>query len=241
LSSISTVPREEGVARTQPGSANILNCRRAIDTYASDRATPSARWCTHELDRFPTVRGGIVAVMPAVVLAVHLSATHSFSKRDVDRIRVIEGLGVEGDAHCGATVQHLSRVRTDPSQPNLRQIHLIHGELFDDLSSAGYVVAPGQLGENVTTRGIDLLALPVGTRLHIASAVITVTGLRNPCQQINDFHPGLLKEVLCSEANGVVTRLAGVMGTIARGGLIAPGDRIEIELPPPPHLPLTRV
>ena len=179
--------------------------------------------------------------MTAAVLAVHLSATHSFSKRNVDRIRVIEGLGVEGDAHCGVTVQHLSRVRADPSQPNLRQIHLIHGELFDDLAAAGYAVAPGQLGENVTTRGIDLLALPVGSRLHIASAVITVTGLRNPCQQINDFRPGLLRQVLCTEPDGVVTRLAGVMGTIARGGFIAPGDRVEIELPPPPRLPLTRV
>ncbi len=179
--------------------------------------------------------------MSAAVLAVHLSARHSFSKRNVNRIRVMEGLGVEGDAHCGATVQHRSRVRTDPSQPNLRQIHLIHGELFDDLASAGYVVTPGQLGENVTTHGIDLLALPVGTRLHIASATITVTGLRNPCQQINDFRPGLLKHVVRTDANGTITRLAGVMGTIARSGLITPGDRIDIQLPPPPHLPLTRV
>lgn len=179
--------------------------------------------------------------MHGAVLAVHLNPRHSFSKRSAELIRVIEGLGVLGDAHFGATVQHLSRVRADPSQPNLRQVHLIHRELLDDLADAGYDVAPGQLGENITTIGIDLLALPVGARLRAAQAVITVTGLRNPCQQINDFQPGLLKQVLRTESDGTITRLAGVMGTVARSGTITPGDPIQVELPPRPHRPLTRV
>lgn len=183
----------------------------------------------------------MLTVVPGVVLAVHRSATHSFSKHPVDRITLIEGLGVDGDAHSGATVQHLARIRADPSQPNLRQVHLIHAELLDALAAAGHTVSPGQLGENVTTRGMDLLGLPVGTRLRIGDAVIEVTGLRNPCRQINDFQPGLLTHVLRTAADGTVERLTGVMATIASGGDVRPGDPIEIELPPPPHLPLTTV
>lgn len=179
--------------------------------------------------------------MPGEVVAVHLSPAHTFSKTHAEAITLLEGLGVEGDAHCGATVKHRSRVAADPSQPNLRQVHLIHSELFDDLRQAGYDVHPGQLGENVTTHGLDLLGLPVGTRLTIGDAVIAVTGLRNPCQQINDFRPGLLKQVVRTDADGVVVRLAGIMGTVARGGRIAPGDGIAVELPPAPHHRLTRV
>lgn len=179
--------------------------------------------------------------MNAQVTAVHVSPSHSFSKSAVDSIVLLEGLGVEGDAHFGTTVQHRSRVAADPSQPNLRQVHLIHSELFDGLREAGYEVAPGELGENITTRGIDLLSLPVGARLSIGPAVITVTGLRNPCQQINDFRAGLLKHVVSSDTEGHIVRLAGVMGIVSRAGRVSPGDVIAVELPPFPHFALTRV
>lgn len=179
--------------------------------------------------------------MPPRVVAVHSSATHRFSKRTHESIKLIEGQGVEGDAHAGATVQHRSRVAADPSQPNLRQVHLIHEELFDALRESGHAVAPGELGENITTRGIDLLALPVGSRLHIGETVVTITGLRNPCQQINDFQPGLLKKLVRTDDEGRVIRLAGVMGIVSRGGRVATGESIDIELPREPHFPLTRV
>lgn len=179
--------------------------------------------------------------MTAEVLGVHVSPRHTFSKPDVEMIKLLEGLGVEGDAHCGVTVKHRSRVAVDPSQPNLRQVHLIHAELFDDLKNAGFSVGPGALGENITTRGIDLLGLPVGARLIIGDAVIAVTGLRNPCQQINDLQPGLLKQVVHTDAAGNVKRLSGIMGTVARGGAVTAGDEITVELPPQPHFPLTRV
>ncbi|SKC58544.1 MOSC domain-containing protein [Krasilnikoviella flava] len=177
----------------------------------------------------------------ARVVSVHASGVHGFSKPAVDEVVLIEGVGVAGDAHAGVTVQHRSRVAADPSQPNLRQVHLIHAELFDRFAAAGHDVAPGDLGENVTTRGIDLLGLPVGTRLTIGEAVVTVTGLRNPCQQINDFRPGLLKQVLRRRDDGEVERLAGVMGIVSRGGTVRPGDVVDVALPTSPHLPLTRV
>lgn len=178
----------------------------------------------------------------ATVSAVHRSATHAFSKQRVDVITLHEGLGVEGDAHYGATVQHRSRVAVDPSQPNLRQVHLIQSELFDEVAQLGYDVSPGALGENVTTFGVDLLGLPVGTRLTIGdAAVVTVTGLRNPCQQINDLGAGLLKHMLVVDADGTVTRRAGVLGIVSRSGTVRPGDAITVALPPPPYFPLTRV
>lgn len=179
--------------------------------------------------------------MSSRVIAVHSSDTHGFSKRARESIMLVEGVGVEGDAHSGATVQHRSRVAADPSQPNLRQVHLIHEELFDALRESGHPVDPGDLGENITTRDIDLLALPVGARLHIGDAVVTITGLRNPCQQINDFQPGLLKRLVRTDGEGRVIRLAGVMGIVSRGGGVAAGDSIDIELPREPHFPLTRV
>jgi MOSC domain-containing protein YiiM len=175
------------------------------------------------------------------VLAVHRSRSHSFSKRTVDRIRLLEGLGVEGDAHCGVTVRHRSRVRADPSQPNLRQVHLIHAELFDLLAEAGHTITPGLLGENVTTRDLDLLGLPVGARLSFGAAVVTVTGLRNPCRQIEALQPGLLARVLRKRDDGTVERLVGVMGTVSRAGVVVAGDSVDVELPPGPHRPLTRV
>lgn len=176
------------------------------------------------------------------VVAVSASETHSFSKPNRDAIRLVAGLGVEGDTHRGVTVQHRSRVAQDPTQPNLRQVHLIHAELFDELQAAGFTVAPGQLGENVTTRGIDLLRLPVGTRLHLgAGAVVEVTGLRNPCAQIERSMPGLLAAVLGRDEQGNLVRKAGIMGIVLAGGEVAPGDQVRVELPPEPRRPLERV
>ncbi|GAA4154502.1 MOSC domain-containing protein [Gryllotalpicola daejeonensis] len=177
----------------------------------------------------------------ARVVAVHVSPQHSFSKPDVTEIELHEGRGVVGDAHYGVTVKHRSRVRRDPSQPNLRQVHLMHAELFDELAAAGHHVEPGQLGENVTTRGVPLLELPVGTRLTIGDAVVTVTGLRNPCQQINDFQDGLMKRLVFTDDDGEVVRLAGVMGIVSRSGSVRPGDAIDVELPAEPHFPLSPV
>ncbi|SEB82630.1 MOSC domain-containing protein [Arthrobacter woluwensis] len=173
--------------------------------------------------------------------ALHRSPVHGFSKETVESLRLLEGQGVEGDAHCGVTVQHRSRVAADPSQPNLRQVHLIHAELFDELRAAGFAVKPGDLGENLTTRGVDLLSLPVGTRLVMGAAVVTVTGLRNPCQQINGFQTGLLKQVLKVDREGSPVRLAGVMGIVSRGGEVSTGDAFEVRLPAGEHFPLTRV
>lgn len=177
-----------------------------------------------------------------MVVAVCRGRGHHFSKPVVDGITLLAGLGVEGDAHAGVTVQHRSRVVADPTQPNLRQIHFIHAELHDELRERGYAVEPGQLGENVTTRGLDVLALPRGTVLRLGTdAVVEVTGLRNPCNQINDFRPGLLGKVLCRDADGRVIRKAGIMGIVRRGGAIRAGDRIRVDLPDGPHLPLERV
>lgn len=176
------------------------------------------------------------------VLAVSLSANHSFSKFNQTSIRLLAGLGVEGDAHLGETVKHRSRVAQDPTQPNLRQVHLIHSELHEELRMAGFDVSYGQMGENITTRGIRLLDLPTGTRLYIGDeAVIGMTGLRNPCKQIDQFQPGLLSAVLGPDANGNLIRKAGVMGIVLHSGAVYPGDRIRIELPPEPHHPLERV
>lgn len=180
--------------------------------------------------------------MTAVVTAVGLSPIHGFSKPVLDAIRLLAGLGVEGDAHIGVTVKHRSRVRVDPTQPNLRQVHLIQGELHDELAAAGFTVVPGDLGENVTTRGIDLLSLPTGAKLRLgAEAVVEITGLRNPCSQIDGFQQGLLKLVLGRDEAGNLVRKAGVMGIVLSGGTVRPGDPIGIELPPEPHRPLERV
>lgn len=169
---------------------------------------------------------------PARVVAVSRDGSHRFSKPVVDEIVLVEGLGVEGDAHAGVTVQHRSRVARDPSQPNLRQVHLIHAELFDEVAAAGFEVEPGQLGENVTTRGIDLLALPVGALLHLGDeAIVRVTGLRNPCQQINGFEPGLLREVLGRADDGAVERKGGVMAVVVAGGAVRADQAIRVELP----------
>ncbi|GHE54043.1 MOSC domain-containing protein [Streptomyces spiralis] len=180
--------------------------------------------------------------MGATVTAVSSNAEYSFTKPNRDSITLLAGLGVEGDVHAGVTVKHRSRVAQDPTQPNLRQVHLIHEELFAEVAGAGYQVTPGQLGENITTRGIDLLGLPVGTLLHIGDeAVLEVTGLRNPCAQIDGFQGGLLKQVVGRDAAGNVVRKAGIMSVVREGGVVRPGDAIEAELPEGPHRPLDRV
>jgi len=177
-----------------------------------------------------------------MVAGVARSATHTLSKPNVTGIRLLAGLGVESDAHLGVTVKHRSRVARDPSQPNLRQVHLIHSELFKELRAAGFEIAAGQMGENVTTSGIDLLALPVGTRLHLGDrAVVEVTGLRNPCAQLDHIQPGLMKATLDRDTDGQLIRKAGIMGIVLTSGEVCPGDPIEVELPPRPHLPLIPV
>lgn len=174
-----------------------------------------------------------------LVAAVSRAAEHTFSKRNEDRIRLLAGLGVEGDAHLGRTVQHRSRVARDPSQPNLRQVHLIHGELHDELRARGLDIEPGAMGENITTRGVDLLALPTGTRLRLGEgAVVEVTGLRNPCIQLDRFQQGLMAAVLDRDKGGNLVRKGGVMGVVLTSGDVRPGDGIAVELPPPPHSPL---
>ena len=178
----------------------------------------------------------------AVVIAVSRDDEHRFSKRNEPRVRLLEGLGVEGDAHLGRTVQHRSRVARDPTQPNLRQVHLIHSELHDELRARGFRVSPGVMGENVTTRGVDLLALPTGTRLRLGdAAVVEVTGLRNPCVQLDHFQDGLMSAVLDRDEDGNLIRRSGVMGIVLTGGEVSPGDPIAVELPPPPHHPLVKV
>jgi MOSC domain-containing protein YiiM len=176
------------------------------------------------------------------VVAVSARIGHHFSKTPGLVIRLLRGLGVAGDAHMGETVKHRSRVRRDPTQPNLRQVHLIHTELFDELRGKGFVVQPADLGENVTTEGIDLLALPTGTRLHLGeSAVVEITGLRNPCIQIDDFQKGLMAATLDRDAQGNLVRKAGVMSIVLADGDIRPGDAIRVELPAEPHQPLQPV
>jgi MOSC domain-containing protein YiiM len=174
--------------------------------------------------------------MSAIITMVSCSTTHTFKKLHQERIRLLTGLGIEGDAHQGETVKHRSRVARDPSQPNLRQVHLIHAELHDELRTAGFEVAAGEMGENVTTRGIDLLGLPTGTRLHLGdSAVVEVTGLRNPCAQLDRFQPGLREAVLERDEHGNLIRKAGIMGIVLHDGEVRPGDPIRVELPPQPH------
>jgi MOSC domain-containing protein YiiM len=173
--------------------------------------------------------------MTPTVLAVHRSPTHTFSKSPALSIRLIAGLGVEGDAHAGATVKHRSRVARDPTQPNLRQVHLIHAELHDELNAAGFTVKPGDMGENITTRGLDLLALPTGARLLIGEAVIELTGLRNPCVQLDRFSPGLMQATLDRDAAGNLVRKAGVMGVVLVGGDVLPNDAIQVLTPMGTH------
>ncbi|MFJ1962373.1 MOSC domain-containing protein [Streptomyces massasporeus] len=180
--------------------------------------------------------------MNAHVTAVSSNGEYSFTKPNRDSITLLAGLGVEGDVHAGVTVKRRSRMAQDPTRPNLRQVHLMHEELFTEVGEDGFEVAPGELGENITTRGIDLLALPTGTLLRIGdSAVLEVTGLRNPCLQIDLFQDGLLKQVVGRDEAGNIVRKAGIMSVVREGGVVRPGDTIRAELPSEPHRPLERV
>ncbi|MFN7983395.1 MAG: MOSC domain-containing protein [Vicinamibacterales bacterium] len=167
-----------------------------------------------------------------LVTAVHRTSTHTFSKEPVQSIELVAGSGVVGDAHAGATVKHRSRVAKDPTQPNLRQVHIIHAELFDELRQRGFHVDHGQLGENITTSGLDVLDLSEGSLIALGSdAVLRVTGLRNPCVQIDRFQPGLLKALLEQGADGALVRKAGIMTVVERGGVVRVGDPITVTSP----------
>lgn len=180
--------------------------------------------------------------MSGIVVAVSSNGEYSFTKPNRESITLLAGLGVEGDVHAGVTVKHRSRIAQDPTQPNLRQVHLIHEELFTEVGREGFKVAPGELGENITTCGIDLLGLPAGTLLHIGDeAVLEVTGLRNPCVQIDVFQDGLLKQVVGRDEAGNLIRKAGIMSVVRQGGVVRPGDGITVKLPDGPHRPLERV
>ncbi len=178
----------------------------------------------------------------AIIVAVSRLGQHAFSKAPVPSITLRAGLGVEGDAHEGVTVKHRSRVAADPTQPNLRQVHLIHSELLDELNNKGFQVQPGDIGENILTRGLDLLALPRGARLHLGPhAIIEITGLRNPCAQLDNFQQGLTAATLDRAEDGTLIRKAGIMGIVLAGGELKAGDAIRVELPPLPHERLERV
>jgi MOSC domain-containing protein YiiM len=179
------------------------------------------------------------AAMSGVVVAVATNSQHRFSKTVVSEVMLIEGFGIDGDAHAGTTVKHRSRVARNPDQPNLRQVHLLQVELLDELRERGFPIVPGALGENVTTSGVDLLALPAGTLLHLGGqAVVRVTGLRNPCSQIEDFHEGLLAAVVSRDPNGHIKRKTGVMAVVLNSGIVRTNDPFRVELPPPPYASL---
>ena len=178
----------------------------------------------------------------STVVAVSRKASHGPNKPNRLQIRLIAGEGVEGDAHCGPLVKHRSRWARDPTQPNIRQVHLIHAELFDDLAGQGFAVTPGLMGENITTQGVDLLALSTGARLRIgADVVVEVTGLRNPCYQLDKLLPGLMAASLGRDARGQPVRKAGVMGVVLTGGDVMAGDPIVVEPPEGGHRPLKPV
>lgn len=171
------------------------------------------------------------------VSGVSSDAEHRFSKPPKQHITLVENHGVEGDAHAGKHVRHRFIAKVRPMQANRRQVHLIRAELFDELREAGHPIGPGDLGENVTTAGLKLEHLPLGTRLHLGeTAVVELTGLRTPCALIDRFQKGLRKKML-----GGVLRpkyKCGVLGVVVAGGRVEPGDRVRVEAPPPPFAPL---
>ncbi len=180
--------------------------------------------------------------MKGVIAAVSVSPVHALAKTPQTFIRVRAEWGVDGDAHAGVTIKHRSRVAKDPTQRNLRQIHFLHAELLDELRAQGFVIAAGQMGENVTTRGIDLLSLPERAQLYLgASVVVEVTGLRNPCSQLDRIQPGLMAATLSRDREGNLIRKAGIMGIVITGGDLAPGDTINVVMPPPPHRRLSPI
>jgi MOSC domain-containing protein YiiM len=180
--------------------------------------------------------------MPPRVTHLHRSEEHLFSKSPAPELLLVAGLGVKGDAHYGATVQHRSRVARDPSQPNLRQVHLLQGELHDELADAGFKVGPGDIGENITTRGVNLLSLATGTVLCLGGqALIALTGLRNPCRQLEGLQAGLMDAMIKRNSAGEIIVKAGVMGVVLLGGVVREGDSMEVQEPPGPGVPLKRI
>ncbi len=180
--------------------------------------------------------------MAGVVVAVSRKKAHGVDKPNQLMIRLIAGEGIEGDAHCGQKVRHRSRRRFNPGLPNLRQAHLLHAELFDELALQGFAITPGLMGENITTRGLDLLSLPRGARVRLGdTAMVELTGLRNPCVQLEALRPGLMQACLGSGPDGAPIRKAGVMGVVLAGGEVRAGDPVRVELPDGPHLPLRPV
>jgi MOSC domain-containing protein YiiM len=177
----------------------------------------------------------------AHVAALHRSADHTFSKETAESIELVAGLGVRGDAHMGARVKHRSRVKLDPTQPNLRQVHLIASETLTEANDAGFEVAPGDLGENITTVGLDLIRLPVGTTLRIGDALLALTGLRNPCVQIDAFAEGLQGQMLGRDADGTLVRKTGVMSVVLRGGTVSTGDEILVGVPAGEPIPMEKI
>jgi hypothetical protein len=217
-----------------------------FDHPAMPLGHPLRRHVVHRISRtdWTSARGALDAgpERPAgTVVSVACDARHRFSKPTTESIRLVAGIGIEGDAHAGATVQHLSRKRRRPEDPNLRQVHLVHAELLDELRP-GHEVRPGDLGENVLTRGVDLLGLPAGARLHLGDSVmVEVMGLRNPCVQIDRFADGLMAATLDRDEDGELVRKAGVMGVVLVGGVLRPGDPVTVEVPPGPPLGLRPV
>jgi hypothetical protein len=213
-------------------TAGLLNRRgRAVKGTVSEQN----RWSSGDMS-------GEDRAVSGIVTAVSSTATHTMIKPNRESIRLIEGIGVEYDVHRGATVMHQSRVARDATQPNLRQVHLIHAELHDELHEDGFTVSAGQMGENLTTRGLDLLGLPTGALLHVgAAAVVEVTGLRTPCQQLNRIQPGLMAATMGRDDDGNLVLKAGVMAVVRAGGEVRPGDVIRVELPAEPRQPLEPV
>lgn len=191
---------------------------------------------------FGLLKKNYVVQLEGEVVSVSKSAIYSFSKQVFSEITLLKGLGIKGDIHAGKKVKHRSRVRRDPSQPNLRQVHLMHQELFEELKPKGFEVHPGEMGENITTKGIEILKLPQGTLLKIGEeAVIKITGLRNPCAQLNGLKDGLMNVLVFKDEAGNVIRKAGIMSVVEVGGIVRQGDRIKVELPAEQHLPLEKV
>jgi MOSC domain-containing protein YiiM len=215
------MPKRSGAGRA--GDARI-------DIFKNGSASRAGRDGTAALSTTPTVLG------------VFANSAHTFSKHAHASITLLEGLGVEGDAHCGVTVQHLYDIKKEPGRANLRQVHLMQAELFDEVNAKGFSVGPGDLGENITTRHLDLLGLPAGALLHLgATAVVKVTGLRNPCFQIDRFQKGLVQAVLERSRGGPLIRKTGVMSVVIAGGVVHPNDPIAVRLPEGEPLPLEPV